>query len=107
MEENINNDYSDFTIGDATYRTILTTKFKSRKAYSKIKIKEIHSFIPGTITEINIKAGSKVAKGDIILILEAMKMKNKIIAPMAGIIESVNVKIGDIVPKNSLLAVIK
>jgi len=50
-----------------------------------------------------VSEGETVAKGDKLLILEAMKMKNVILAPFGGTIKSINVKIGDMVPKNFAL----
>ncbi len=102
-----NKDYEILVIGDANYKTNLTGKFKARKVYSKPKVNEIKSFIPGTIREINVKEGSKVNEGDILLILEAMKMRNKIQSPIKGVIDKILVKTGDIVPKEKLLIVLK
>lgn len=103
MSENSENQYEIFRLDVAEYKTLLTEKYKNRKAYVKPKIKEIYSFIPGTIDNIILKKGDNVAKGDVILILEAMKMRNKILSPIDGVIKEILVKKGDIVPKNKLL----
>jgi biotin carboxyl carrier protein len=85
------------------YRTLLTKKFENRKAYVEHDPKLVIAFIPGTIRKINVKAGDTVKKGDLLLILEAMKMKNRLLSPMDGVIKEVKVKTGVIVPKNEVL----
>ena len=85
------------------YRTKLTTKYENRKAYREKDPRLVQAFIPGTIRKISVKEGDEVKKGDLLLILEAMKMKNRIISPMDGVIKKINVKTGIIVPKNKVL----
>ncbi len=85
------------------YRTLHTKKFENRKSYVEKDPKLITAFIPGTIRKINVKAGDTVRKGDLLLILEAMKMKNRLLSPMDGVVKLVNVKTGVIVPKNEVL----
>ena len=85
------------------YRTKLTAKYENRKAYKEKDPKFVQAFIPGTVRKISVKEGEKVKKGDLLLILEAMKMKNRILSPLDGIIKKVNVKSGIIVPKNEIL----
>ena len=99
--------YDELHIGDAVYNTILTDKYKNRKPYAHPKKGEVFSFIPGTIDEIFVKKGQKVEKGDVLLILEAMKMKNRIIAPISGKILELKVKKGDLVPNKYLILIIK
>lgn len=62
--------------------------------------------MPGTILKIAKKAGDTVAEGDIVLILEAMKMENEILAPRAGKISSIAVNEGASVNTGDTLAVI-
>jgi biotin carboxyl carrier protein len=50
--------------------------------------------MPGVIVDINVNTGDAVKKGDILLILEAMKMENEIVSPVDGNITSVNVSKG-------------
>jgi acetyl-CoA carboxylase biotin carboxylase subunit len=58
---------------------------------------EIVSPMPGKIIKINVKAGVEVKKGDILMVVEAMKMENSILSPRDGKIEKVNVKTGEMV----------
>lgn len=62
--------------------------------------KEIKAFLPGTIIDMRVKEGQAVKSGEILAILEAMKMHNRMVTPISGTIKSVNAKIGDRVPKN-------
>ena len=65
--------------------------------------KHIKSFLPGTIVEIKIAEGDIVKKGDVLIIFDAMKMHNRIIATTDGKVKSVNVKQNDTVPKDFLM----
>jgi len=67
------------------------------------KINSITSPMPGLILNINVKEGQKVKNGDVLLVLEAMKMENSIISPKDGIVKLVSVKKGLTVEKNEHL----
>lgn len=60
--------------------------------------------MPGTILEVKVTVGQSVKKGDVICVLEAMKMENDIPAPCDGVIASVNVQKGASVAANDILA---
>ncbi|UZH53951.1 hypothetical protein JRG66_07965 [Salinimicrobium tongyeongense] len=62
--------------------------------------------LPGSIFKMKVKVGDAVAKGDSLLILEAMKMENDVLADQAGVIKEIKVKEGDAVLQNDLLMVI-
>ena len=53
--------------------------------------------MPGNILDIKVSNGASVKAGDVLLILEAMKMENEIVAPQDGTVASVNVNKGDTV----------
>ena len=91
------------TIEGRKYHTTLTDKFVNRKKWEKPDIRKVNAAIPGTILEIFVKKGDKINKGDQLLLLEAMKMKNIITAPINGKIRKVYVKVGDTLPKNGLM----
>ena len=59
--------------------------------------------MPGTILKMNVSAGQKIAKGDVICVLEAMKMENDIPAPQDGVVASVNVQKGASVNSGDVL----
>jgi len=62
--------------------------------------------LPGTITAINVKVGDTVAVGDVVVVLEAMKMQNNIEAESAGTVTAINVNPGDSVMEGSVLIMI-
>ena len=66
----------------------------------------IHAPMPGMIIRYEVKEGEAVGEGDVLLILEAMKMENSITAPVAGTVLSIPLKSGDSVKKGDVLAVI-
>jgi biotin carboxyl carrier protein len=57
----------------------------------------------GNIMKVNVQPGASVKKGDVLLVLEAMKMENDIKAPEDGTVASVNVKSGDTVATDDVL----
>lgn len=63
--------------------------------------------IPGTVLDIRAAEGDRVESGQVILILEAMKMENEICAPAAGVISSIPVAKGDSVAAGDILATVK
>lgn len=67
---------------------------------------QVSAPMPGTILSVNVTVGQKVAEGDVLMILEAMKMENEIMAPHAGTVTAVSVAKGASVETGSLLVVI-
>jgi biotin carboxyl carrier protein len=63
--------------------------------------------ITGKITSVNVKAGDKVAEGDVLCIIEAMKMENPILAPVAGTVTKIELAVGQVVEASDLVAVIE
>jgi biotin carboxyl carrier protein len=59
--------------------------------------------MPGSVLATQVVAGAKVAKGDLLVILEAMKMEHRITAPRDGVVESVHVSEGEQVENAQLL----
>ena len=62
--------------------------------------------MPGTILKVNAAQGAAVKKGDILVVLEAMKMENEILAPRDGTVAQIAVAKGAMVDTGALLAVI-
>jgi biotin carboxyl carrier protein len=93
----------NFGVGYSIYKTMSTKKFDMRKPYSKPNRNLMTAFIPGTILDVKVTEGAKVKAGTIMLILDAMKMKNQILAPAAGIVKRLLVEKGQVVKKNELL----
>jgi len=95
--------YSSLVIDGAKYKTLLTTKFKNRPKYTEKDPGMIRAFIPGTILKVRTRKGKRVKEGDLLLILEAMKMRNVVASPVDGVIRKVHVKTLDLVSKNQIM----
>ncbi|MGM9524598.1 MAG: biotin/lipoyl-containing protein [Faecousia sp.] len=67
---------------------------------------KVNAPMPGTILDVRVQNGAKVKKGDVLVILEAMKMENEIQAPCDGTVTSVCVKKGDSVETQALICTI-
>ncbi|MHB8634831.1 MAG: biotin/lipoyl-containing protein [Thermoplasmatota archaeon] len=59
--------------------------------------------MPGKIVEVNVKPGDRVSQGDVLVVLEAMKMQNDVKAPHAGIVLKVHVQAGASVESSTIL----
>ncbi len=66
--------------------------------------KVIPSPVAGTVLEVRCKAGERVAENQVVLVIEAMKMKTSIVAPRAGEVAEVLVAAGDAVKEGQALA---
>jgi acetyl-CoA carboxylase biotin carboxyl carrier protein len=66
----------------------------------------VNAHITGTVWKIEKQAGDTVAEGDIIVILESMKMEMPIEAPVAGKISAIKVKEGEPVDEGAVVAII-
>lgn len=64
---------------------------------------KVESPMPGTIMDVKVAVGDTVKDGQVLVILEAMKMENDIVSPGDGVVASINVKQGDSVSANDLL----
>lgn len=75
-------------------------------ASTEVSRTEVNAPMPGTIMSVEVSAGQKVAQGDVLAILEAMKMENEIIAPADGVIQEILVHQNDSVKSDQLLFVL-
>lgn len=66
----------------------------------------VKSPMPGNILKINVTQGQQVNEGDVIMVLEAMKMENEIVATRSGTIAQIAVSKGAVVETGAVLAVI-
>ena len=83
-------------------RTIVPTHKKIEKKPQSTSLK-VKSPLPGNILQVFVKNGDEVKKGDKILMYEAMKMENIILAEKEGIIQKLSIQVGDSVLQEELL----
>jgi biotin carboxyl carrier protein len=95
--------FGELNINTTLYKTRISSKFENRKQYKPADPHIILSFIPGTVIDIFIEIGQEVRKGDLLMILDAMKMKNRLKSNMDGRVKSIFVKEGDKVSKGTVL----
>lgn len=86
---------------------IPTVQKKRSSGKKKKKSGTVSANIPGKIVTIEVKEGQQVLEGQVVLILEAMKMQNEIQAPVNGTVISVNCGEGDSIEANVPLIVIE
>jgi biotin carboxyl carrier protein len=78
-------------------------RYVMRKVLTAVNANDITAFMPGTVGKIFVKKGDKVKKGDIIIILECMKMDNELQAPFDAKVKHIHVKTGENVVKDAVL----
>jgi len=93
---------ADIQVNEAT--TIEAPSVEASSASNGEGAVEINSQTPGNVWKIVLNPGDAVKEGDIIMILEAMKMEIDITAPQDGILSSINVNVNDTVADGQLLA---
>ena len=78
-------------------------KQESKKIVDNSGAKEVVSPIQGQVTNIKVKVGDKVQKGDVLIIVEAMKLENEVVSPFEGQVADIlvtkgqNVKAKDVI----------
>jgi len=95
--------------------TVVTTPIAAQKtdvpsasvpAITNVKGQVVKSPMPGTIMDIKVNPGDSVKTGDVLLILEAMKMENEIVAPVDGVIGQVLVTKGkSVITDDALISI--
>jgi biotin carboxyl carrier protein len=85
------------------YKTRISKKFKNRVPYQHTDPFLVVSVIPGSVLDIPVKVGQVVKKGDDLVILDSMKMQNKLKCLYQGKVKKILVKKGDKVPKGTVL----
>ena len=67
---------------------------------------EVESEVTGNVWKVEVEAGASVAEGDVLLILESMKMEIPVEAPASGTVAEVLVKVEDSVQEDQVIAVL-
>lgn len=99
---------------EAHYVHVNGTQFKlekttgqRRKRKGAAQAGDLSAEMPGQVIEVRVVVGANVQAGDVLVILEAMKMEIRITAPYAGIVEKVFVNTGTIVDRGQILVEVK
>jgi pyruvate carboxylase len=85
----------------------IVPKTKSRPKADLADATQVPAPIPGLIAQLQVSVGSKVTKGDKLLMMEAMKMQNTVYAPCDGVVAELHVTLGDTVESKDLLIKIR
>lgn len=102
-------DWARSTSKPVMQATINPVKKDNNTSYSAATSNEetVKSPMPGTITSINVTEGQKVEKGEVLFILEAMKMENEIMASRDAVVSKIVVSSGKPVKMGDVLALLK
>ncbi len=97
-----------YELNGVTRETLIADKSLSAKVKHRPKAdlndpRQIPAPIPGLIVSVAVSVGHKIAKGDKLLMMEAMKMQTTLSAPLDGVVQALHVKVGDIVESKDLL----
>lgn len=74
---------------------------------SSTSVKSVMAPLPGNVLEVKVKVGDKVKSGDVVMVMEAMKMENNVICEHDGEVTSIPVNLGQAVMQNDVLIEIK
>ena len=85
----------------------IAPKTKARPKADLADPMQVAAPIPGLIAQLVVSVGSKVAKGEKLLMMEAMKMQNTVYAPCDGVVAELHVALGDTVESKDLLVKIR
>lgn len=88
---------------NGVFETQGTRKFGLRRKYQKPDPRIIKAVIPGVVAQIDVENGAPVRQGDTLMILEAMKMLNRVKAQLDGTVKHIRVKKGERVAKDQIL----
>jgi len=95
--------FDKIELESGTYETRITRKYARRKLYERLDPRIIKAIIPGVVAEIDTKVGEAVKQGDTMMIVEAMKMLNRIMAPQDGTVKFIRVRKDEKVFKGQVL----
>ena len=82
-------------------------KQESKKIINSSGVKEVVSPIQGQVTNVKVKVGDKVQKGDVLLIVEAMKLENEVVSPFEGQVAEILVSKGQNVKAKDVIVTIE
>ncbi|HPC83805.1 MAG TPA: acetyl-CoA carboxylase biotin carboxyl carrier protein subunit [Thermoanaerobaculaceae bacterium] len=96
-------EFRQLQLDDTVYETLFTRKFARRTPYQPVDPRQVRARIPAVVVSVSAQPGRRVRRGDALLVLEAMKMRNEVTAHHDGVVARVLVAPGQLVAKNELL----
>jgi pyruvate carboxylase subunit B len=97
------NDLQILLIDGTAYPTRLHKKYRRRKPVPVPDPAEVRAFVPGAVLEVLVEPGQPVERGQALLVVEAMKMQNTLMAAATGTVSGVHVERGTLVEKGDRL----
>jgi biotin carboxyl carrier protein len=92
-----------FPVDGTLYETQLTRKARLRKPWRPPNRDQIATMIPGQVVRVMVQPGQAVKRGQGVIVLEAMKMRNEVESPRDGTVRKVLVAAGQTVAKGAVL----
>lgn len=108
----VNNKVFEVEVEEMTSAAVVEEKVEKQEvkvetsAATNVSGEQVLAPLPGTITSIQVKVGDQVEEGDVLFIMEAMKMENEIPSPVSGTIKAIHVAQNAAVDTGELLATI-
>jgi pyruvate carboxylase subunit B len=102
----IGDDEYEMTVEDVGVPSIMPSSIPEAEVKEEVKGNTIEAPMQGTIIKIPVSVGDEVGEGDVVAVLEAMKMENNITSPKSGRVMAINVSIGDSVRTGDAIVVI-
>ena len=99
-------DGSKATVNGKSYDVAVSAGIEEAKSSSSAEGKEVKAALPGNVLRIEVNQGEEVSEGDVLLVVEAMKMETEIKSPFSGTVQSIEVSQGDTVKNGQTLVVI-
>jgi biotin carboxyl carrier protein len=101
-----NSQYSMNANGKFAVAKVEKSNGKTRKK-NKTAAGDLKAPISGVVVKVNVKEGDQITEGDVVLVLESMKMQMLMRAPVSGIVKSIHVEFGSQLAKGDLMAKIE
>ena len=96
-------DLHELVVDGTPYRTRYTRAFASRRPYRPRDPNRVTAHIPGVVESVAVAPGQAVRRGEPVLVLEAMKMRNAVTSTLDAVVLAVHVRPGEMVSRGQLL----